>query len=161
MTRCCASARAGSPAGRSASARDSAMNAGAKSRRYASGAVVDWELAAGADAPGLPSRGETPTMARGSLGAVLRRTLLRLAGGVRTPDGQLLERFVADQDEAAFAELVRRHGPMVLRVCQRGLQAQDAEDAFQATFIVLARKAAKISPPDLLPNWLYGVACRV
>jgi RNA polymerase sigma factor (sigma-70 family) len=100
-------------------------------------------------------------MAQGSLGKALRRTLLRL-GGSASVDGQLLERFVARHDEAAFAELVQRHGPMVFRVCQRVLRhAQDAEDAFQATFIVLARKAESVSPPDLLPNWLYGVAVRV
>src|SRR5262249_34667978 len=61
----------------------------------------------------------------------------------------------------AFEELVRRHGPMVLRVCQRVLHhAQDAEDAFQATFLVLARKASAISRQELVANWLYGVAYR-
>src|SRR5262245_43968587 len=101
-------------------------------------------------------------MALGALSKVLRRTLLRLADGAPTADGHLLERCVARHDEEAFAELVRRHGPMVQRVCQRVLgHAQDAEDAFQATFIVLARKAASISPPDRLPAWLHGVAVRV
>src|SRR5262245_15540851 len=89
----------------------------------------------------------------------IRRTLLRLGGAASLTDGELLERFVAVQEQAAFEEMVRRHGPMVLRVCRRVLQhAQDAEDAFQATFIVLARRAATVK---LLPNWLYGVAQRV
>jgi RNA polymerase sigma factor (sigma-70 family) len=77
------------------------------------------------------------------------------------PDGDLLEQFVAQRDEAAFAALLRRHGPMVWRVCQRLLtDRQDAEDAFQATFLVLARKAAAIRRRKLLANWLFGVARR-
>ena len=101
-------------------------------------------------------------MAQDSLGKSLRRTLLRLAGGAPSPDGQLLERFVSGQDESAFAELVHRHGAMVFGVCQRVLRhAQDAEDAFQAAFIVLARKASSVTQPDLLSHWLYKVALRV
>jgi RNA polymerase sigma factor (sigma-70 family) len=76
-------------------------------------------------------------------------------------DGQLLECFVVQQDEAAFEALVRRHGPMVLGVCRRITgHAQDAEDAFQAAFLVLARKADSVRPRELVGNWLYGVACR-
>jgi RNA polymerase sigma factor (sigma-70 family) len=76
-------------------------------------------------------------------------------------DRQLLERFVRHRDETAFAALVRRHGQMVLGVCRRTLgQAQDAEDAFQATFLVLVRKARSLGKPELLAGWLYGVACR-
>lgn len=76
-------------------------------------------------------------------------------------DGQLLDRYIACRNEAAFAALVRRHGPMVLAVCRRVVaNAQDAEDAFQATFLVLVRKAATIQPRDLVGNWLYGVAYR-
>ncbi|QJW93339.1 RNA polymerase sigma factor [Frigoriglobus tundricola] len=76
-------------------------------------------------------------------------------------DADLLDRFVADRDGPAFAALVHRHGPMVLAVCRRVLRhRQDAEDAFQATFLVLARRAETIKPQSLLGNWLYGVAYR-
>lgn len=77
-------------------------------------------------------------------------------------DAELLERFVASRDEAAFAALMARHGPMVFGVCRRLLRhAQDAEDAFQAVFLILIRKAASIGKRELLGNWLYGVAFRV
>ena len=76
-------------------------------------------------------------------------------------EGQLLDRFVSRRDEAAFAALVQRHGPLVLGVCRRILRhEQDAEDAFQATFLVLARKARSIGRPERLGNWLFGVARR-
>jgi RNA polymerase sigma factor (sigma-70 family) len=84
-----------------------------------------------------------------------------LAHGIETTDGQLLESFVSRTDEAAFEALVLRHGPMVLGVCRRILgDSHDAEDAFQAVFLVLVRKAASIVPRDLVANWLYGVAFR-
>ncbi|HEV3259809.1 MAG TPA: sigma-70 family RNA polymerase sigma factor [Gemmataceae bacterium] len=82
------------------------------------------------------------------------------AGGDAT-DGQLLERFAARGEEPAFAALMHRHGPMVLDVCRRVLgDAHEAEDAFQATFLVLVRKAGSIGRPELLGHWLYGVAYR-
>src|SRR5262249_47854542 len=74
-------------------------------------------------------------------------------------DGELLARFVDAKDESAAAVLVERHGPMVFGVCRRVLgDVHDAEDAFQATFLVLARKAASLSRPERLGNWLDGVA---
>ncbi len=80
---------------------------------------------------------------------------------VGLPDGQLLERFIARRDEGAFEALVLRHGPMVWGVCRRALPGHhDAEDAFQATFLVLSRKAASVLPREMLVNWLYGVASR-
>jgi RNA polymerase sigma factor (sigma-70 family) len=77
------------------------------------------------------------------------------------PDSQLLDRFISSRDEQAFALIVNRHGPMVFAVCRRKLgRVHDAEDAFQATFLVLARKAASIRHREMLSSWLYGVACR-
>jgi len=76
-------------------------------------------------------------------------------------DAHLLECFVHARDGDAFAELVRRHGTMVLSVCRRVLQdREDAEDAFQVTFLVLAQKASSVGQPELLANWLHGVAYR-
>jgi RNA polymerase sigma factor (sigma-70 family) len=93
-------------------------------------------------------------------GAVLRH-IHRLAArqSAAADDRQLLERFTAGRDEAAFAELVRRHGPMVLGVCRRVLRnLHDAEDGFQATFLMLARKAAVIGRRGSVGGWLYQVA---
>src|ERR1700728_1134348 len=102
-------------------------------------------------------------MATGSITSVLSH-LRRLAfqpDGTATTDGPLLERFLAQRDETAFEELLRRHGPMVLGGCRRVLgPGPDAEDAFQATFLVLVRKAASIVPRDRVGKWLYGVAQR-
>src|SRR6266568_5671578 len=78
-----------------------------------------------------------------------------------TTDGSLLDLYVRQKDEAAFEALVRRHGRMVLGVCRRILgNSHDAEDAFQATFLVLVRKAPSVRPRERVGNWLYGVAFR-
>jgi RNA polymerase sigma factor (sigma-70 family) len=90
----------------------------------------------------------------------LRRAALLQEGSDPT-DEQLLELFLARRDEVAFEALMRRHGPMVLGVCRRVLRnAHDAEDAFQATFLVFVRKAGSLRSRELLANWLYGVAHR-
>ncbi len=93
----------------------------------------------------------------------MTRLAARLGPLVAAPtDAELLGRFVAGRDDAAFAELVRRHGPAVLAVCRRFTRhTHDAEDAFQAVFLVLARRADAVRPGDPLGAWLYGVAVRV
>jgi RNA polymerase sigma factor (sigma-70 family) len=86
-----------------------------------------------------------------------RYALLRDGGGLS--DGQLLECYLEGHEDAAFAALVRRHGPMVWGVCRRIIGSHhDAEDAFQATFLVLVRKAGSVQPQHMVGNWLYGVA---
>ncbi len=103
-------------------------------------------------------------MAAETLGDVLRRIgrLAGLQGVLSLTDAQLLERFAASRDEPAFAALMVRHGPMVLGVCRRLLHdAAQAEDAFQAAFLVLARKASAIQRRPLLSARLYGVAYKV
>ncbi len=95
--------------------------------------------------------------------AFLLQHIRRLAGADDPrSDRDLLERFAAGADEQAFAELVWRHGPMVLRVCRRLLASPaDADDAFQAVFLVLARKAAVVRWRDSVAGWLYGTARNV
>jgi RNA polymerase sigma factor (sigma-70 family) len=84
------------------------------------------------------------------------------ASAAQVPDRNLLAAVRAGGDEAAFEELVRRHGPMIFRVCLRSLgHRQDAEDAFQAVFVVLLRRVGRITKPDSLASWLHGVAFRV
>jgi len=103
-------------------------------------------------------------MPRSPFGNVLR--YLHRAAGLSQcddqSDAQLLERFTRDHDQAAFESLVQRHGPVVWGVCRRLLfEANDAEDAFQATFLVLVRKPGSVKKQASLGSWLYGVAYRV
>lgn len=102
----------------------------------------------------------TTTSLPSILKSVQQRLRPSLSAGVT--DAQLLERFLHKRDEAAFELLMWRHGVMVFGVCQRILQhAQDAEDAFQATFLTLARKAASIGKRESVSGWLYMVAFRI
>jgi RNA polymerase sigma factor (sigma-70 family) len=102
-------------------------------------------------------------MASEQFGILLRLLRRRagepISGGLS--DGVLLDRFVRQRDEAAFEALFWRHGPMVLAVCRRLLPPADAEDAFQATFLILVRKAASIGRREAVGAWLYRVAYRV
>jgi RNA polymerase sigma factor (sigma-70 family) len=100
-------------------------------------------------------------MSSAQVGAVLRqiRKLADVRHDDEAADHQLLERFARRQDEGAFAALLRRHGPMVLRVCQSVLhELHDAEDAFQAAFLLLAQKAGSIHRREAVSAWLYRVA---
>jgi RNA polymerase sigma factor (sigma-70 family) len=102
-------------------------------------------------------------MARGTLGQLLYqfRRLIAADQAAQT-DGQLLERYVTRQDEEAFTSLVERHGRMVLNVCRRVLrEAYDAEDAFQATFLVLVRRAAALDRRGSVAPWLHTVAYHI
>jgi|GEM_PF-6661009 len=103
-------------------------------------------------------------MATALVGTVLRhiRSLAADCKISEQTDGALLRAFLGDNDQAAFEALLRRHGPMVLRVCLRTLgHAHDAEDALQATFLLLARKAKSIRKRESLASWLHGVAHRM
>src|SRR5262245_31207258 len=89
------------------------------------------------------------------------RKFARTDGATSATDAELLGAFLSCQEESAFRAMVDRHGPMVMGVCRRVLRnVHDAEDAFQATFLVLARKAASIAPREFVANWLHGVAYR-
>src|SRR5690348_4592300 len=110
-------------------------------------------------AQGTP--GKPVTAKRTSTGIAHFIRTLRIRDCADQTDGQLLSQFLSQRDEAAFVALVRRHGPMVLGVCRRVLgNAADAEDAFQATFLVLVRKAASLTARAVLGDWLHGVARR-
>ena len=103
-------------------------------------------------------------MASGQWAVVLRHVQRLFHGGSVSglSEGQLLDRFVSTRDEVAFGAIVARHGPMVLGVCRGVLDdPHDVEDAFQATFLILVKKAALVRDRDLLGQWLYGVARRV
>ena len=105
------------------------------------------------------------TRLRGAQNGFLIQQIGRLfteGTSVGSTEGELLDRFVRCRDESAFEALVARHGSMVLGVCRQLLRdPNDVDDAFQATFLVLVRKAATLRRCDLLGNWLYGVAYRV
>ena len=101
-------------------------------------------------------------MATAPLGSLVRH-IHKLAAGPapQWTDRQLVDDFAARRDEAAFTTLVARHGPMVLRVCRRVLRhEQDVEDAFQATFLVLARHVGSLRRRESVASWLHGVAHR-
>jgi RNA polymerase sigma factor (sigma-70 family) len=101
-----------------------------------------------------------PSRALNAVVEYIRKTAGRGPAAEMT-DGQLLERFVADRDENAFGALIQRHGPLVLTVCRRVLNnTHDVEDAFQATFLVLVRKAGSIAKRESVSSWLHGVARR-
>ena len=89
-------------------------------------------------------------------------SLHRLGNGPEFSDAALLEHFVGQRDETAFEALLRRHGDMVLRVCRRHLENNaDAEDAFQAVFLVLARDANRIGCREALAGWLFRIAYHI
>lgn len=103
-------------------------------------------------------------MASRSSHSVLRhlRRLLHAPQDETLTDGQLLEQFFRHQQEAALEALLERHGPMVLGLCRRVLRnPADADDAMQATFLVLVSKAGSIAKRESVGSWLYGVAYRI
>src|SRR6516165_6472892 len=90
------------------------------------------------------------------------RRFAGLRGGIGVTDRNLLERFLTERDQAAAEAIVTRHASLVLGVCRKVLgDSHDADDAFQATFLIFFRKAESIRRRDALGPWLYGVAYRV
>ncbi len=105
-----------------------------------------------------PATAERNLMATTPMNRVIQH-ILSTCGRDGMTDGELLSRFLSGRDDAALAALVRRHAPMVWGVCRRLLRSHhDAEDAFQATFLVLVQKAATLPDRETVGNWLYGVA---
>src|ERR1700721_2010222 len=103
-------------------------------------------------------------MARDYQGSIVESLGRLFATGTATAMGEaeLLERFVSQGDPTGFEVILQRHGPMVLRVCRRVLDdPNDVDDAFQATFLILVKKAASIRDREVLGTWLHGVARRV
>src|SRR5262249_26027680 len=130
--------------------------------------------AAGSTGSGISRAGNSSFMSRivvkrtggdmqgGRLSTLVRRMWREAPSGDGTSDAELLARFAGSRDASAFELLVWRHGAMVLETCRRILRhTEDAEDAFQAVFLVLARKAGGISRGTALPAWLHRVAVRV
>src|SRR5262249_36422972 len=110
-----------------------------------------------------PLSGE-PALAPSPLGLVVRhvRELASAPDCSGPPDAELLRRFLAASEHDAFAALVQRHGRMVWGVCRHVLRHEhDAEDACQAAFLILARRAGSIRKGEAVAGWLYGVACRI
>ena len=98
---------------------------------------------------------------KGTANGIIHRVRHLLRQADPSTDAELIARFIAERDADAFSLLVRRHGPMVHGVCRRILRnAADADDAFQATFLLLARRAPSLRRQRLVGNWLYGVAYR-
>jgi Sigma-70 region 2 len=100
-------------------------------------------------------------MATAQLSCILQqlRTIANAKAYEDTSDRELLQRFLAEREEAAFVALLKRHGPMVLQVCRRiHRNEHDVEDIFQATFLLLARKADSIRKLESVASWLHGVA---
>ncbi len=115
--------------------------------------------------PSVPGKDEIMAIRQTALITRPLRTLWSSGVFGALPDTQLVDRFVAshsEEAEAAFDALVHRHGPMVLRVCREILcDSHDADDAFQATFLVLVLRVSSIRDQGSLASWLYGVATRV
>src|SRR5262249_42887404 len=116
-------------------------------RRFASGRTL---------LIGSPGEGRARVMSRATLTAAVRHVRALAVGGATAPtDGALLRAFAAAGDGEAFAALVKRHGPLVLGVCRRVLhRLHDAEDAFQATFVLLAQRAVALGGSASLAGWL-------
>jgi RNA polymerase sigma factor (sigma-70 family) len=144
------------------------MDRGRSSRRWLSTDRVGLIVGGSAAPRREHHHGGAKLMVNGSTGSTFAKHLHTLFGAGAMgalSDGQLLERFLSGRDltaEAAFTALVERHGPMVLRVCRQMLvDPHDAQDAFQATFLVLVRRADSVEKRDSLASWLHGVARRV